>query len=63
MQVIKTHEPDALHEAKILSGANPYVIVILSKGKYYIETEPTMIRTWETVIAEFENGIQINKPV
>lgn len=59
MQQIKSTEADALQEAKILSETNAYVMVILSRGKYYIETEPSMVRTWETVIAEFENGKRV----
>lgn len=60
-QIIKNQEADALQEAKILATTDAYVLVILSRGKYYIETEPAMIRTWETVIAEFENGVQIKR--
>lgn len=32
-----------------------YVIVIESSGKYYVENEPSMIRSWETVIYERES--------
>jgi hypothetical protein len=62
-QIVREDRAQALKEAKILAKTTPYVVVILSEGKYYIETEATMIRTWETVIAEFEDGQQINRTV
>lgn len=62
-QIIKTDKAEALKEANILAKTNSYVVVICSQGKYYIEVEPTMIRTWETVIAEFENGEPVKKTV
>jgi hypothetical protein len=62
-QIIKTDKGEALKEAKTLAKTNSYVVVILSAGKYYIEVEATMIRAWETVIAEFENGVQVKKTV
>lgn len=58
-QIVKDDELEAITEATLLAASASYVVVILSKGKYYIEQEPTMIRTWESVIAEFENGKRI----
>ena len=36
-----------------------YAAVILSRNVFYVEDEPAMIRTWETLISEFENGINL----
>ena len=62
-QIIKNEKGEALKEAKDLAKTNSYVVVILSGGKYYIEVEATIIRSWESVIAEFENGELIKKKV
>jgi hypothetical protein len=32
------------------------VFIIKSNNKYYVEAPPSMIRTWEIVVAQFENG-------
>lgn len=61
-QIIKETQEEAIAEATRLAASCPYVAVVLSRGKYYIEQEPVMIRTWESLIAEFENGELINQP-
>lgn len=60
-QIIKETQEEAITEATRLAASCPYVAVVLSRSKYYIEQEPVMIRTWESLIAEFENGELINQ--
>ena len=45
---------DALKEFEELKKTHSRVYVILSKGAYYVETEPPFIRSWEIVIKTYE---------
>jgi len=45
---------EAVKEFDKLKKTNDYVVIILSKGKYYVETESNMIRNFETVVKRFE---------
>lgn len=46
----------ASEQAIELSKEFGYAAIILSKGEYYVETSVSMIRSWEELIAEYENG-------
>ncbi|MGN6439095.1 MAG: hypothetical protein ACTHMM_21305 [Agriterribacter sp.] len=46
--------------AKETSKDGGYACVILSMGKYYVETETPFIRNHEALIAEYSDGILID---
>jgi hypothetical protein len=59
MPVIQTKDKNlAQTEAKAMSKKEGYAAIVLSKGVYYIESTCQIIRTWETLVDEFENGIK-----
>ena len=47
---------EAITRAKELAKTEKYVSVIASKDEYYVENEISMIRSWEQLVAKFENG-------
>jgi hypothetical protein len=53
---------EAAERAIPLSRQWGYSCIILSRGHYHIETEPTMIRVFEELIAEYENGELVVNP-
>lgn len=47
--------------AKETSKGGNYAYVILSMGKYYVETESPFIRNYETLVAEYADGLLIDQ--
>jgi hypothetical protein len=47
---------DASERAIAVSKESGYSCIILSKGDYFVENEPPFVRSWEELIAEYENG-------
>lgn len=55
-------EAAAKDAAKAMSNTrHGYASVVLSKGTYYVENEPSVIRSWEKLIAEYEEGEEIKR--
>jgi len=46
----------AVNAAIELSTTNGTACIILSRGSYYVEEEPGMIRVWEELIGQYEKG-------
>ena len=47
----------AMEVARLMSEAgNKYGCVVDSKGVFYAEDEPPLVRVWETLVAEYEEG-------
>lgn len=53
-------EPEAEFAAESLSVEKGYAAVILSKGIYFVESEPPLVRNFEKLICEYEEGKKIN---
>jgi hypothetical protein len=51
---------EAKKVAKKTSEGGNYACVILSMGKYYVETETPFIRLHETLIAEYSDGVLLD---
>ena len=52
-------EAYAIKKAEELSKKYPYVCIIKDhrENRYYVETEPNMIRNFEEIIKEYEENI------
>jgi hypothetical protein len=51
-----TNLADATAQAIKDSIEHAYAAIILSNGFYHVEVESGIIRVWEELIAEYENG-------
>lgn len=56
------NKQDAVKEAisMSLNGKTKYAAIILSNEEYFIEDQCPLVRSWESLIGEFENGKPID---
>lgn len=60
-QLIFKSLSDATERAINLSKEVGYAAIIFSRGNYYVESEPPMVRVFESLEAEYKNGNILSK--
>ena len=54
-----SHKEHAFLQAKIFSMQYNFVVVIQSLGDFFVETEPSIIRSWEKELLVYSFGKKI----